>query len=140
MKFFKKNGKTVGKGAEETAIIHKEFDVLNYTPVDYKYTEKYLKFLQSSDKDFHEMIEKIKIDDLCDDLLDYYIDANINEMKASAKEQFTHHLDVINHHKGVLEGQIKSANEHLNLLKKDLEETEEEISALKRLKKDKNIY
>ena len=38
MSIFRRTPKIVGKGTEKTIDLHKEFEVLNCTPVDYKYT------------------------------------------------------------------------------------------------------
>ena len=139
MSIFKKKKETVGKGTDETVTLHKEFAVLNYTPLDYMYTTKYLDFLNNAENKFREMIEKISLDDFCDNIFDSYIDAVINQMKGSANEQYVYHMQVIDHHRGLLEGEIVYAANHLKNLQQDLKELEEEIEVYEKIKKEKGI-
>ena len=140
MSIFRRKPKIVGKGTEKTIDLHKEFEVLNCTPVDYKYTTQYADFITHAPEDFKKLISKAAVDDLCDTMMDAYIDARINQMKQSAKEQYTYHMDVIGHHKGLLEGELVRAEGHLLNLEEDLKAIEEEIEHYKKIKKDKCIY
>ena len=139
MSLFKKKKETVGKGTDETVTLHKEFEVLNYTPLDYMYTTKYLDFLDTAENKFRKMIEKISLDDLCDNMFDSYIDSVIQQMKGSAKEQYAYHMQVIDHHRGMLEGELVCASGHLRNLQQDLKELEEEIDIYEKIKKEKHI-
>lgn len=139
MRLFKKKKENVGKGTDETVTLHKEFSVLNYTPLDYMYTTKYLDFLDNAENSFRKTIEKISLDDLCDNMFDTYIDSIIQRMKSSAKEQYIYHMQLIDHHRGLLEGELVCAAGHLQNLQQDLKELEEEIEVYEKIKKEKHI-
>lgn len=139
MSLFKKKMKKAGKGTDKPVSFRKEFDVLNCTPVDYQYTERYVRFVNQAEYMFGRVINKVSVDELCSDMFDPYIDSVMEQMKGSAKEQYTHHMHLINHHKGILEGELALAGGHLADLKKDLEELDREISKYKQLKNDKHI-
>ena len=132
MNIFKKKKREMGQGYDETVTLHKGFEVLNYTPVDYVYTVRYANFISGAESKFRKVIENTEIDDLCDDMLDFYIDSVVNQMKAMAKEQYTAHMHVIGHHKGLLDGELVRANGHLSNLKQDLETLENEINIYKK--------
>lgn len=132
--------KKMGKGTDRLITLKKEFDVLNVTPIDYRYSTSYVEFLNKSKKILKDKILKISIDELCDDVLDYYIDSKVDEMKAVAKEQYVYHIHTINCQKGILDGELERAEGHCNNLKEDLAELEEEIREYKEIKKLKKIY
>ncbi len=140
MSIFKRKRRAMGKGADDTVTLHKKFEVLNCTPVDYKYTIQYANFMNSAETKFGKVIDKISIDDLCDTMFDAYIDSVIIQMKEAAKEQYTYHMQVIDNHKGILEGELVLANRHLENLRQDLKEIENEIGTYKQMKKEKNIF
>lgn len=140
MSIFRKKTRVVGKGTEETVTLHKEFEALNYTPVDYKYTTQYADFITHAPAYFEKMIGKTEADDLCDTMLDAYIDAKVNQMKQYAKEQYTYHIHIIGHHKGLLDGEIVRATGHLINLEDDLKRLEQDIDIYRQLKKEKYIY
>ena len=139
MSLFKKKMKKVGKGTDKPVSFRKEFDVLNCTPVDYQYTERYVGFINNAETMFSRVINKISVDELCSDMFDPYIDSVMEQMKGSVREQYTHHMHLINHHKGILEGELVLADGHLADLKKDLEDIDQEISRYQQLKKEKHI-
>ena len=95
MSLFKKKIRTVGKGADTIVTLRKKIEELNYTPVDYKYTVQYAEFINGAEEQFRKMIDKISVDDLCESMLDAYINSNIEQMKASAAEQKTYHMHAI---------------------------------------------
>lgn len=140
MSIFRRKPRIVGKGKEESVSLRKEFEVLNCTPVDYKYTAQYADFITHASDDFEKMIDKASVDDLCDTMLDSYIDAKVNQMKQSVKEQYTQHLQVIGHHKGVLDGEIVRASGFLDHLEEDIHTLDQEIEAYKLLKKERCIF
>ncbi|MDE6937424.1 MAG: hypothetical protein K2O98_13465 [Lachnospiraceae bacterium] len=88
---------------------------------------------------FGRVINRVSVDELCSDMFDPYIDSVMEQMKGFAKEQYTNHIHLINHHKGILEGELALAGGHMEDLKKDLEELNQEISTYKQLKNDKHI-
>lgn len=139
MSLFKKKMKKAGKGTDKPVSFRKEFDVLNCTPVDYQYTERYVRFVNQAEAMFGRTINKMSVDELCSDMFDPYIDSVMEQMKGSAKEQYTHHMHLINHHKGILEGELVLADGHLKDLKKDLEDIDQEIDKYRQIKKEKHI-
>lgn len=120
--------------------LSKGFEVLNYTPADYFYTVWYTRFLEKAEQVFRKMIAKTDVDDLCEDMLDYFIDSNTDEMKNEAKEQYIHHMHVISRHKGLLDGKLIKAKGHLENIRQDLSDIEQEICLLKQIKKEKGIH
>ena len=86
MMFFKKK-KSIGQGRNEVIFLHKDMEALNYTPIDYMYNTKYSNFLKNREKVFEKLIDSTCPDDLCENMLDCYIDAITEEMKACSKEQ-----------------------------------------------------
>lgn len=140
MSLFKRKIKVVGKGADESVRLHKEFEVLNCTPVDYTYTAQYVEFFLNAKMQFKKIIHKTSVDDLCDGMLDAYIDSKIKQIKDSAREQYTYHMYVIAHHKGLLDGELVCATGHLENLKQDLAEIEGKIAAYKEMKQERNIF
>lgn len=128
-----------GKGEDRTVSFHKEFEVLNYTPVDYSYTTQYANFLHSSETKFRRGIDNTVVDDLCDDMYDAYIDSIVRQMKSWAKEQYTYHMHLIGHYKGMIHGELICAEGHLENLKQDLDDIEQEMAVYKQLKQERNI-
>lgn len=124
-----KISKSKGKGAEKNVSFAKTIDVLNYTPLEYRLTQRWADF---SDIDKFEAlyIKKIKgldVDEMCGDLFDSYIVSEANIMKASAAEQRINHKSVIQHHKGLLEGELEKLNRLLADLENDLIGLDSEI-------------
>lgn len=139
MSLFRRRTKKIGRGTDKPVSFRKEIDVLNCTPVDYQYTERYIRFVNQAESMFGRVINKVSVDELCDDMFDPYIDSVMEQMKGSAKEQYTHHMHLINHHKGIVEGELVLSRGHLTDLKKDLEDLEQKISSVKQIKKEKNV-
>ncbi len=139
MSLLKKKMKKAGKGTDKPESFRKEFDVLNYTPADYQYTERYVRFVNQAESMFGRVINRVSVDELCSDMFDPYLDTVLEQMKGFAKEQYTNHIHLTNHHKGILEGELALAGGHMEDLKKDLEELNQEISTYKQLKNDKHI-
>lgn len=118
----------------------KEMEVLNYTPINYFYSAWYERFLDNAEEKFHKMIEKTNADDLCQDMLDSFIDANTDEMKVDANTQYTQHMHIINCHKGLLDGKIAKAEGYLENIRQDLASVDQEIALLKQKQREKGIY
>lgn len=135
MRLFKrKRGKVVGKGADKTVSLNKEFDVFNYTPVDYAYNHHYADFIINAEKYFRTVLNKVSVDEYNDEMFDSYIDSITDEMKNSALSQYTYHVHVIRHHKGLVEGVITKANGHRKNLIEDMEEINCDIAKYEKLK------
>ncbi len=134
MMFFKKK-KSIGQGRNEVIFLHKDMEALNYTPIDYMYTTKYSNFLKNREKVFEKLIDSTCPDDLCENMLDCYIDAITEEMKACSKEQYTHHIHFISHYKGIIDGQLAQGHYRLGHLQQDLSCIEEKIQKLQSLQK-----
>lgn len=136
----KNKNKTIGKGTDRTVTLLKEFEVLNCTPVDYRNTYEYSDFLLNAENIFRNIVQKTSIDDLNCDMLDSFIQSKTDEMKSSAKEQYVYHIQVIHHHKGLVEGELIRANGHRSNLQIDLEELEKDICKYKIIKEEYNIH
>lgn len=136
MKFWeRKKRKIVGKGTDKTVSLNKEFDVFNYTPVDYAYTSHYAEFLLNAEKYFRTMLNKVSVDEYNAEMFDCYIDTFTNEMKEAALNQYTYHAHVIRHHKGLVEGVLAKATAHRENLLEDVEEINKDIIKCENLKK-----
>ena len=132
--FSRKYVRSEGKGSDQIEAFRKEIEVLNYTPVDYQYTEAYWKFRENAEKFFRDELNKIPINELCTSVFDSRIRSETEKMKKSAKEQYTNHMQVIRHHSGILNGQLTLARGHQKNLKQDLETLEGELEKYKQLK------
>lgn len=136
--FRKKKKRAVGKGLEEMPALCKEFEVLNRTPVDYKYESWYVNFLNNAESIFRKAVRRISTDDLSGDMLDAYIESVVRRMKDSAKEEYDYHMSVIQHHKGILEGDIALAEGHLKNLRQDQTELEQNLDFYRNIRKEGN--
>lgn len=113
----------------------KNFEVLNRSPVDYKYESWYANFLNNAESIFRKAVRRTATDDLSGDILDAYIDSVIQRMQDSAKEQYNYHMSVIQHHKGILDGDIALAKGHLKNLQQDEAELEQNLDFYRSIKK-----
>lgn len=135
-----KNNVPMGKGTDKTVTLVKEFEVLNCTPIDYSYTPEFSRFLSVAEEYFRKIVQKTSIDELNCDMFDNYIQSITDKMKSSAKEQYTYHVHMISHHRGLVDGELVKAKGHRTNLKKDLEDIENDINRYKEIKKRLNIY
>lgn len=119
--------------------LQKEFEVLNRTPVDYRYTDWYADFLSNAESNFRKAVYRTPTDDLSGDMLDSYIDSVTGRMKRSGREQYDYHMNVILHHKGILDGDLVLARGHLKNLREDERELNQKIEEYRNLKQRKNI-
>lgn len=142
MILFKKRKKNeiIGKGSDRTITLFKEFEVFNCTPLSYAYNTSYSNFLSNAESYFRKVVDKTSVDDLNCDMFDNYIQSITDEMKASAMEQYTYHLQMISHHKGLVEGELTRANEHRENLKSDLVDIEHQINKYRNHKEKFNIH
>ncbi len=141
MKFFRKrHNRTVGKGTDKIVDMGKIFDVLNYTPLDYSYTAKYAYFVSNSEKLFRDFLRRTNADPYNSDSFDAEIEAAVEEMRKSAREQYIYHLQVINSHKGLVEGEFVKARGYREHLVKDREAIDSEIEKYSDLKEELNVH
>lgn len=136
--FRKKKKRAVGKGLDELPALCKEFEVLNRTPVDYRYERWYVEFLDSAEGLFRKALRRIATDDLSGDILDAYIDSVSKRMEDSAKDQYNYHMSIIQHHKGILDGDIALAKGHLKNLQEDEAELEQNLDFYRNIRKEGN--
>ena len=77
----------------------KEIEVLNYTPINYFYSAWYERFLNNAEEKFRKIIENTNADDLCEDMLDSFIDgydvelSNGVDVRFSSKGKFLRYED-----------------------------------------------
>ena len=138
MNLLRKKRRAVGKGVDEMPALCKNFEVLNRTPVDYKYESWYVNFLNNAEPVFRKALRRTATDDLSGDILDAYIDSVIQRMQDSAKEQYDYHMSVIQHHKGILDGDIALAKGHLKNLQEDEAELEQNLDFYRNIRKEGN--
>lgn len=129
----------IGKGADKDVHISKEIDILNYVPIEYRFTQKWADFNNVAENYFRRVVAKTNIDELDDDMFDSLIDAEMTDMLASAKEQYTHHTRTIYSNRGIVNGQIERAKSKLESLEADNVRYDEEIAKYNKLKAERNI-
>ena len=143
MKWFKnkKENKANGKGADECVVLHKIFEVLNYTPKDYLYTVEYADFLQHAEQYLRKILHSMAIDDQSAKELQvkHLIDMITRRMECSVEEQFTNHMDLNYHIQGVLRGSLAGAKIYMKNLKEDEEAFEKVIAYCEELQKNNGI-
>lgn len=131
--------KSIGKGADKDVHIFKEIDVLNYVPIEYRYTRKWTDFNNIAESYFRKVVAKTNIDELDHDMFDALIDSEMTDMLTSAKEQYTHHTRTIYNHRGIVNGQIERARNKLESLETDNTRYDDEITKFTKLKDKHNI-
>lgn len=131
--------KLIGKGVDKDVHIFKEIDICNYVPIEYRFTQKWADFNNAAESYFRRVVAKTDIDELDDDMFDALIDAEMTDMLASAKEQYTHHTRTIYNARGIVRGQLEKATSKLELLNADNIRYDEEIAKYTKLKEERNI-
>ena len=127
-------------GVDDIVSVSKTLKSMNYRPVEYMLSKDFAEFLRTVKKELFKKVQKINLDDLNDDTLDYYIDSKIDYMKRIAQEQYTHHLNLIKFNQAIVEGEISEAQEHQKNLKDDLKCIEDEIQVYKEIQKREKIF
>lgn len=130
---------SIGKGADKDVHIFKEIDVLNYVPIEYRYTQKWTDFNNMAESYFRKVVAKTNIDELDHDMFDALIDSEMTDMLTSAKEQYTYHIRTIYSHRGIVSGQIEKAKSKLESLEADNVRYGEEIAKYTKLKDEHNV-
>lgn len=131
--------KSIGKGADKDVHIFKEIDVLNYVPIEYRYTQKWTDFNNMAENYFRKVVAKTNIDELDHDMFDALIDAEMEDMMTSAKEQYTHHIRTIYSNRGIVNGQIERARKKLESLEADNARYDDDIAKYTKLKDEHNV-
>ncbi len=109
--------------------LRKAIPVLNYTPVDYVKSEKWLYFTNTGlSEKTNEILNSVKSDEFTADMLDSYIDAMVDNEITHLKKQLADHLHSITNHFGKVKGSTKEVAENLEYLQKDLKDVEEELN------------
>lgn len=126
-RYFNKRKSTVQHTESEIDCLRKKLPVLNYVPVDYAYSREYLQFYSNASKLLSSIIDNTPVDDLTPDVCDALVDSVFAQQLASAQQQFTRHLESIEHHKALLVGQIAAARSYLSRLEEDHEAFTAEI-------------
>lgn len=141
MKIIKKHTRrTVGKDTDKTAYLHKDIDILNYRPADYKYCRTWVDFYNSAEKYFRKTVANTTIDDLCDDMFDSLIESKYMEMLSLTKQEYTYHIETINHIRGMINGQLVKADKKIKALNKDIERFDKNLDEYLKIKSDNSIY
>lgn len=94
MKWFNKRRKS-GKGGEKNVITEKIIRALNYTPVEYVHSDKFIADSVSPVDDMRAKLRNTAPDNLCDTILDPSIDADILNENVFGRKQYINHLDTI---------------------------------------------
>ena len=133
----RKKNKVKGKGKEKTTSFEKEVDILNYTPLDYAYTKRWAEYSNPEifDSVHRKKIKNLAVDDLCGNMYTPEIKSEANKMKESAAEQRIHHYSLIDHHKGMVEGEIQKLEQLLLNYENDLKYVNDKLNELESLSK-----
>lgn len=131
--------RSIGKGADRDVHIFSEIDVLNYVPIEYRYTRKWTDFNDMAESYFRKIVTKTNIDELDHDMFDALIDAEMADMLTSAKEQYTHHTRTIYSNRGIVNGQLERARKKLESLEADKDRYDDEIAKYTKLKDELNV-
>jgi len=109
--------------------LRKAIPALNYTPVDYVNSEKWLHFTNAGlSEKTNEILNSVKSDEFIADMLDPYIDAMVDNEITHLQKQLAGHLHAITNYFGKVKGSTKEVAENLEYLQKDLKDVEEELN------------
>lgn len=95
MKWFNKQKKHNEKEGEKNLLTQKIIKVLNYTPVDYIHSDKFIADGQDPIADIRKKLTGTNPDNLCDTMLDPSIDADTVNENVFGKQQQIHHINMI---------------------------------------------
>lgn len=95
MKWFNRRKKQNDKQGEKNLLTQKIIKALNYTPVDYNHSNKFLSDGQDPIEATRRMLAKTNPDNLCDTMLDPRIDADTLSENVYGKQQRIHHINTI---------------------------------------------
>ena len=95
MKLFNKRKKQNDKQGEKNLLTQKIIKALNYTPVDYNHSDKFLNDGQDPVEEARKKLAGTNLDNLCDTMLDPSIDADTLNENVYGKQQRIHHINTI---------------------------------------------
>ncbi len=95
MKWFSKRKNRNDKQGEKNLLTQKIIRALNYTPVDYNHSEKFISNGQDPVDAARRILARTNPDNLCDTMLDPSIDADTLSEKIYGKRQRIHHINTI---------------------------------------------
>ena len=95
MKWFNKRKKQNDKQGEKNLLTQKIIKALNYTPVDYIHSDKFLADGKDPVKAMRKKLVGTNPDNLCDTMLDPSIDADTLSENVYGKQQRIHHINTI---------------------------------------------
>lgn len=116
--------------------LKKAIPALNYTPIDYFASEKWLYFTSTGlSEKTSDILNSVKCDEFTADMLDSYIDAMVNNEITHLQKQLADHLHSITNHFGKVKGSTKEVAKNLEYLQNDLKDTEDELAKYLNIKK-----
>lgn len=95
MKLFNRRKKQNDKQGEKNLLTQKIIKALNYTPVDYNHSDKFLSDGQAPVEATRKKLAGTNPDNLCDTMLDPSIDADTLNENVYGKQQKIHHINTI---------------------------------------------
>ena len=95
MKWFKKRKNEKNNQGEKNLLTDKIIKALNYTPVDYVHSEKFISDGQDPVDATRKKLATTNPDSLCDTMLDPSIDADTINENVFGKNQQIHHINTI---------------------------------------------
>lgn len=95
MKWFNKRKKQNEKQGEKNLLTQKIIKALNYTPVDYIHSDKFLRDGEDPVEEMRKKLARANPDNLCDTMLDPSIDADTLNENVYGKQQRIHHINTI---------------------------------------------
>ena len=140
MKFFKKKKKNEYAKTENVVTVRKGIKVLNYTPLSYKFSQEFIEYLKGAKKELASDVAAMSLDDLNDDALDVKIESSVGKERQNGDQQYTYHLNSIKFDRGVAEGQLATAQGHLDDLTGDLSQIIQELEFYRNLQQEHNVF
>ena len=95
MKLFNRRKKQNDKQGEKNLLTQKIIKALNYTPVDYNHSDKFISDGQDPVEAARKKLAGTNPDNLCDTMLDPSIDADTLNENVYGKQQRIHHINTI---------------------------------------------
>ena len=105
--------------------------------MDYAYTRRWAEYSDSANFDtiHRKKIKNLAVDDLCGNMYTPEILSEAKKMKLSAAEQRIHHYSLIDHNKGILEGEIEKLVQLLHNYEGDLKYADDKAKDLESILK-----
>ena len=130
------NGKC--DSSEKTVSFKKHLEVLNYVPIDFRFTRRWVLFSDLSRfiSRIEKRLEDTNADEFNSNMFDSEIAAEEQLMKESAAHQKTLHTTIVEHNADILRGEIEGLNSLKGFLKTDLDELDKMITEFESIKGD----